>query len=47
MKTEVNGRVSGLTGLNDPKFVALVRQTTLGLIPAYDHQETGGSNRTN
>ncbi|MPY71894.1 MAG: hypothetical protein GEU92_17640 [Alphaproteobacteria bacterium] len=36
LKTEVQGRVGVVSGLDDPKFAALVRQTTLGLIPPQD-----------
>jgi hypothetical protein len=42
LKTEVQGRVGVVSGLDDPKFAALVRQTTLGLIPAQDGH--GGDN---
>jgi hypothetical protein len=42
MKTWAEGRVNGVSGPDDPKFAALVRQTTLSLIPAHDGQDHGG-----
>ena len=37
------GRISGLSGPDDPAFRALVRQVTLSLFPAFDHIEPGDS----
>lgn len=42
LKTEAQGRVGVVSGPDDPKFAALVRQTTLALIPAQDGHDGGG-----
>lgn len=36
--TEVNGRADGVTGISDPKFASLVRQTTGDLFPSSDQR---------
>lgn len=39
-----SGSVSGVSGPDDPKFRALVRQVTYSLFPAHDHNDVGGGN---